>query len=501
MSAAASEAASAAAGTGLRRRKQTPFYKPGNNTMETPESVALPGYLDATKYMPENSIPAYLFEKKIKDFTPEESTLVREAGTRRTAAMKAKNAAKFMTVSPYKLLSQAFQKDFSYSIEELSQPLVTFDAGPIEGASRQIKTAFTGNVLPRGQDLSESVTLADVTPTVHPIILEEIRAAGDDESKLPFYVVLTTNRPTHASFLVITREQEKPIAFSLGLGFVAAASAGKSTAAAIGAAKVAPGTVLSSSGAAGVLGAGAAIVSGAGTLGKITVASAAAGAGGMGASHGVNGEAAYGAATEWYSQAGLYSPDFLIDPANLTSKGSLKDYKIVDIGFFGNNQVSRLTDFLREENKDVKLTVEISPEDSTFTNTGKVQRLYWHLNQMYAKLALQSFIQKTNVNCAKFISIIFSDRVSCGKLIETPWTCQSLVEGINDDFMRRVLRTFFTTGEIAPADIELMKTPTPKPRASICSKEGCSIMGGSRRARKSKSKRKYAKRRQTMRRK
>ena len=45
MSAAASEAASAAAGTGLRRRKQTPFYKPGNNTMETPESVALPGYL------------------------------------------------------------------------------------------------------------------------------------------------------------------------------------------------------------------------------------------------------------------------------------------------------------------------------------------------------------------------------------------------------------------------------------------------------------------------
>ena len=55
---AASEAASAA-GTGLRRRKQTIFYKPGNNTMETPESVALPGYLDATKYMPEENLMKY----------------------------------------------------------------------------------------------------------------------------------------------------------------------------------------------------------------------------------------------------------------------------------------------------------------------------------------------------------------------------------------------------------------------------------------------------------
>ena len=119
---------------------------------------------------------------------------------------------------------------------------------------------------------------------------------------------------------------------------------------------------------------------------------------------------------EYVSRAGFYSPDYLVKPCGVTSKGALYSYKLVDFGAFTRKQTDRILEYNVDKSRGVTLEL-----------TGR--SMFIPLTATYSKASNRILVSKEYVNCTSFLASIFRERIDCSLVgLDMPWECKSVAK-------------------------------------------------------------------------
>jgi hypothetical protein len=121
---------------------------------------------------------------------------------------------------------------------------------------------------------------------------------------------------------------------------------------------------------------------------------------------------------EFISKAGFYSPDYLVKPCGVTSKGELFSYKLVDFGAFTRMHADRILEYNVDTSQGVTLDL-----------TGP--SMYIPLTATYSKVSNRILASKEYVNCTSFLASIFRERIDCSTVgVDIPWKCESVAKSV-----------------------------------------------------------------------
>ncbi len=119
---------------------------------------------------------------------------------------------------------------------------------------------------------------------------------------------------------------------------------------------------------------------------------------------------------EYLSKACFYSPDFLIHPCGITSKGVAHAYRLVDFGAFTRTHADRILAIRVDTSSPLPIDME-------------TRAVYIPLVAKYSKVSNKFLADVNYLNCTSFLSYVFAERIDCSKLgVDMPWKCESLVK-------------------------------------------------------------------------